>query len=148
MVDFDLLGQTFEEKEAKKQDNSFSELKVDNESRGKGKIPSMPSKSRRNGKPPKGSLKLNLPASLSNADKLSSHMYKSARDRHSSAAPGSILKRSGSHFSENRAQSQKKSVIFRDITDMENVRDKSMADSDMESPRPLSGILKNKIPRV
>ena len=102
MVDFDLICQTFEEKEAKKkQDNSFSELKVDNESRGKGKIPSMPSKSRRNdGKPPKGSVKLVIPASLSNADKLSQHMYQSARDRPSSAAPGSILKRSGSHFSE------------------------------------------------
>ena len=31
---------------------------------------------------------------------------------------------------------------------MENVRDRSMADSSCDSPRPLSGILKNKVPRI
>lgn len=121
-------------------------MKDDHESRGKGKIGAMPAKSRRkDGRPPKSK----IPTTLSNADKLSSG-HKTARDRPSSAAPGSILKRSGSRYSDrSRAQSQKKSVIFRDITDIDTNRDKSMASSrDSNSPRPLSGILKNKIPRV
>lgn len=121
------------------------------ESRGKGKITAMPSKSRRkDGKPPKSSLRLPLAGGLSNMDKMSAHMYQSHRDRTSSAAPGSILKRSGSHFSQDRAHSQKKSIAFRDITDLENVpRDKSMAASSRgsDSPRPIS-ILKNKVPRI
>ena len=89
---------------------------------------------------------------ISSFDRQSAHGYKSARDRTSSAAPGSILKRSGSHCASERAHSQKKSVIFKDITDNDVNRERSMANSSMSSqnssPFPLSGILKNKVPRL
>jgi hypothetical protein len=151
MVDFDLIGQTFETN--LKNDQSFSELNLTRESRGKGKIQALPAKSRKkDGKPPKTSLKLPIGGgTISSFDQRSVTGYKSARDRTSSAAPGSILKRSGSHCASERAHSQKKSVIFKDITDHDVNRDRSMANSSMNSqnssPFPLSGILKNKVPR-
>ena len=76
-VDFSLIAETFEQKT--KQDNSFSELKIDNESKGKGRVPAISTKR------------------IKMTDKPPLHdKTVSTKDRASSAYGGSILKRATS----------------------------------------------------